>query len=301
MEKSFHKMSLCGAVQNFKQSSPLTIIDKNRMSVLIPSSFKIYSPILAEICGSFPFTDDVTIITPDCSGSVILSLCELVSSGITNNAAMDHYEEIAKENINQYPESIEEIINTGTLFGLNIDHEAVSLNVKTDKREYSELSAPSELQGLKIENVLRYDSIDGQDVQRDIELFNNQSFDSSGHHLSQKCNGLNNSNFSVKVASFAKWPSDAQNVTTCENDQDTCDKDFKDDEGYFSIHKGKTACYRCRYCDFQARSKSKKRKHQRKEHVTRKHERKELSKVLNACPECNRGMIQKTNTPFFFL
>ena len=146
MENSLHKMSIGGAIQELEHSHPLTIIDKNSMSVLIPSSFKFFSPILAKICSSFSSTDDVFIITPDCTGSALLGLYELVSSGITNN-----------EIIYQKPESVEKIINAGTLFGININREAILWDFKTEKLEYSELSAPSEELGLKIESIFKSD------------------------------------------------------------------------------------------------------------------------------------------------
>ena len=138
MENALYKTSLGGAVQSFEQYSPLTVVDKNGVSSLIPSLFKFFSPILAKICGPSSSTDDISIITPDCTGSAILGLHELVSSGITNIAVMDQ-----RYDMNQY-EAIEEIIDTGALFGLSINHEVVSWEVKTQKLECNKLSAPSE-------------------------------------------------------------------------------------------------------------------------------------------------------------
>jgi len=167
MENSLHKTSLDRAVQSFEQYSPLTVIDKNGVSLLIPSLFKFFSPILAKICGPSSSTDYISIITPDCTGSAILGLYELVSSGITNIAVMDHQCEM-----NQY-EAIEEISDAGTLFGLSINPEAVSWKVKTEKLECNELSAPSE----RPANAVCDESSNGQDFQLDFERLNYQSID----------------------------------------------------------------------------------------------------------------------------
>ena len=183
MENSLYKTSLGGAVQSFEQYSPLTVVDKNGVSSLIPSLFKFFSPILAKICGPSSSTDDISIITPDCTGSAILGLHELVSSGITNIAVMDH-----QYDMNQY-EAIEEIIDTGALFGLSINHEAVSWEAKTQKLECNKLSAPSEWQANAVCDEssnglerLNYQSIDcAQDdnhTKSSIPLVSHEGFDS---------------------------------------------------------------------------------------------------------------------------
>merc|ERR1719357_525864 len=57
---------------------------------MIPSWFKYFSPLLANICGSISAYDDIQIITPDCSGSIKQSI---------NNQYLRSIEENINKNI----------------------------------------------------------------------------------------------------------------------------------------------------------------------------------------------------------
>merc|ERR1719357_1626507 len=96
---------------------------------MIPSCFKYFSPLLANICGSISAYDDIQIITPDCSGSTISNLYELVSTGSIKNQCLRSIE----ENINKNILLVDKLIEAGRIFDVTICREAISCEVKTDK------------------------------------------------------------------------------------------------------------------------------------------------------------------------
>merc|ERR1719357_258632 len=100
---------------------------------MIPSWSKYFSPLLANICGSISAYDDIQIITPDCSGSTILNLYELVSSGSIKQSINNQCLRSIEENINKNIPLVDKLIEAGRIFDVTICREAVSCEVKTDK------------------------------------------------------------------------------------------------------------------------------------------------------------------------
>jgi len=208
LDNALHRMSLSETVMNVEHYAPLRIIDKHGKCTVIPSSFKFFNPFLANICGSLSSPNDIYIIAPDCSGSVIVGLCELVSTG-TFDIGMEDYKslEMGKE-IDQKPSWIEEIIETGSAFNVKICREKIVYDLKTEELvlstsvEYSELPLKSD-PGVKIENVLQTDfnptsvenvlgdeNYDRYEIQQDFTVNDNSILDNSSS-LSEDRNTIN--------------------------------------------------------------------------------------------------------------
>jgi len=220
-------------------NSPLRIIDKDRVSTMIPSCFKYFSPLLANICGSISAYDDIQIITPDCSGSTILNLYELVSSGSIKQSINNQCLRSIEENINKNILLVDKLIEAGRIFDVTICREAVSCEVKTDKLDCTasldnveQFLNLSENPKVEVESAFKEANLDNKRTPNDsserrknltevkeveINMADKKILSVDSDKQNEKTFTLqdcNRSKMSIKIASFAKWPSAVPNLVS---------------------------------------------------------------------------------------
>jgi len=165
-------------------SSSFKIVGLDGMSKLT-QTLKIYSPLLVDIFKTTPLFDETTLIIPDCPINVIQRLHEILSSGFLQS---DASREIA--NCGQV---VNEMIMAGQLLCINFSKGAFSC--------YQECSNGTTGTSL------------------------NDGFADSGDSCSDiravdvpMCNYRPPSDNTIKVSSFAKWPSDVKNISSVEDE-----------------------------------------------------------------------------------
>jgi len=302
MEEDFYHNIHTHVMKKIDDAPPLRIIDSDGQCRMIPSSFKLFSKLIANICSSIPSTDDIVISVPDCSGSAIISLLELFSSGtIKKGIGENPYIGKVKEEIDQNLKLVDDLIEAGILFDVNICRESILCDIKTNQLdchgtiENVELFLKSsECQDGMIEGeLLNSENIVKGENHLDILDDNVSKFDSSCHstvkQIPQDYDEMkSNVACVVKIASFAKLVSTAPNLVS------TADKNDYEDSGRFdnNVNESRTSndisvkqdmtYYWCRFCNCRVKGKTRLDSHEYDTHI-----------VVKRCTECDFSCIEK--------
>jgi len=296
MEKAFYHNIHIDVMKTFDDAPPLRIIDSDGECIVIPTSFKLFSKLIANICSSIPSIDDIVISVPDCSGSTIISLLDLVSSGTINKGIYENpYIEKVKEEIEQNLKLVDDLIEAGILFDVNICRESILCDIKTNQLDCRGTIENVELflnssecpDGIIEDQLLNSENIVKSENKQDILDDNVSTFDSSCHstgkHKPQdRDDKKTNVACGVKIASFAKCVSAAPNLvpTTNENnyeDPRKFDSIVNDSRSANDIAvKEDMTYYWCRYCNCRVKGKTRLDNHEYNTHI-----------VIKRCTECD--------------